>query len=42
MSVSLAGNVLCVKYPSDSGEFYYFYKVVGEKLIKYKRLYQGL
>jgi len=42
MSVSLSGNVVCVKYPSESGEMTYFYKMVEGQLVKYKRLYTGL
>jgi hypothetical protein len=39
MSVSLAGDVICVKYPAKTGEFTYFYKLIDNQLIKYKRLF---
>ncbi len=37
MSVSLLGDVVCVKYPSEHGELAYFYKLVGSQWVKYKR-----
>lgn len=42
MSVSLSGDVICVKYPSDAGEFTYFYKLIDNQLVKYKRLYHAV